>query len=122
MDLLFGLGWLLLGSVGGKDPEVVGDALQGVGKVPLAHVLGLEGNPLEEGLGVELELLLLLLDPLDLGDDGVDLLAAPLAQALFLDAILAVYGTTLHASTVSQTIPDIHGSSQIFPASEGMSF
>ena len=33
-----------------------------------------------------------------------------------------VFRTLLHASTMSQTIQDIHGSSQIFPVSEGMSF
>ena len=32
------------------------------------------------------------------------------------------FSTLLHASTMSQTIPDIHGSSQIFPVLEGMSF
>ena len=43
-------------------------------------------------------------------------------QALFLSTFSVVFRTLLHASTMSQTIPDIHGSSQIFPVSEGMSF
>ena len=45
-----------------------------------------------------------------------------LQQALFLSTFSVVFRTLLHASTMSQTIPDIHGSSQIFPVSEGMSF
>ena len=43
-------------------------------------------------------------------------------QALFLGTFSVVFRTLLHGSTMSQTIPDIHGSSQIFPVSEGMSF
>ena len=43
-------------------------------------------------------------------------------QALFLDAFLVGLRTLLHASTMSQRIPDIHGYSQIFPVSEGMPF
>ena len=43
-------------------------------------------------------------------------------QALFLSTFSVVFRTLLHASTMSQTIPDIHGYSQIFPVSEGMSF
>ena len=33
-----------------------------------------------------------------------------IAQALFLNAFLVVFRTLLHASTMSQTIPDIHSS------------
>ena len=44
------------------------------------------------------------------------------SQALFLDTLWVVFRIMLHASTMSQTIADIHGSSQIFPMSEGMSF
>ena len=43
-------------------------------------------------------------------------------EALFLDTFAVVFTTLLHASTMSQMIPDIHGYSQIFPVSEGMSF
>ena len=43
------------------------------------------------------------------------------AGPLFSDTLL-VFSALLHASTMSQTIPDIHGYSQIFPVSEGMSF
>ena len=43
-------------------------------------------------------------------------------QALFLSTFSVAFRTLLHASTMSQTIPDIHSSSQIFPVSEGMSF
>ena len=42
------------------------------------------------------------------------------SQALFLDDFTVVFRTLLQASTMSQTIPDIHGYSQIFPVSEGM--
>ena len=44
-----------------------------------------------------------------------------LDQALFLDTFSVVLRTLLHSSTMSQTIPDIYGSSQIFPVSERMS-
>ena len=50
------------------------------------------------------------------------LVVAGINQALFLSTISVVFRTLLHASTMSQTIPDIHSSSQIFPVSEGMSF
>ena len=43
-------------------------------------------------------------------------------QALFLGIFSVFFRTLFHALTMSQTIPDIHGSSQIFPVSEGMSF
>ena len=46
----------------------------------------------------------------------------PLTQALFLDTFSVVFRTLLHTLTMSQTIPDINGYSQIFPVSEGMSF
>ena len=43
------------------------------------------------------------------------------SQALYaLRWFLGLY--SMHASTMSQTIPDIHGYSQIFPVSEGMLF
>ena len=45
-----------------------------------------------------------------------------LLQGFFLDTFSVVFRTLLHASTMSQTIPDIHGYSQIFAVSEGMSF
>ena len=38
----------------------------------------------------------------------------------FFDSV--VFRTVIHSSTMSQTIPDIQGYSQIFPLSEGMSF
>ena len=49
-------------------------------------------------------------------------LSFTVSQALFLSTFSVVFRTLLHASTMSQTIPDIHGYSQIFPVSEGMSF
>ena len=67
----------------------------------------------------------LFLDHESLVQRGLDLQAQArgiLMQALFLDMFSVVFRTLLHASTMSQGVPDIHGSSQIFPVSEGMSF
>ena len=56
------------------------------------------------------------------GRDVKEDLQEHIFQALFLSTFSVVFRTLLHASTMSQTIPDIHGSSQIFPVSERMSF
>ena len=76
------------------------------------------------GVGVEQEVISVNapVDPLPPWVVGFQLLPTAFGQALFLGTFSVVFRALLHASTMSQMIPDIHSYLQIFPVSEGMSF
>jgi hypothetical protein len=52
------------------------NALERIGERSLSHLVRFNGNPFEQGSRIDFVLVLLLLDPLDLGDDVRDLFAA----------------------------------------------
>jgi hypothetical protein len=59
-----------------KQSDVILNALERIGEGSLSHLVRFNGNPFEQGSRIDLVLVLLLLDPLDLGDDVRDLFAA----------------------------------------------
>ena len=116
-------GWLAGGYGGlvGEDLAVLGvdqDHLLGAhaGVLPgqLGRVVGPDDG--EVGAGVDQAEV----DPPGLGHPLED--ADEPVQGLFLCTFLIIIWQLLHTSTMSQTITDIHGSSQIFRVSELVSF